>query len=92
MADEEIIMNEDMTEESGNAGETKAEKFTRLAPPRINKVIGGLQSLKKLAVRSSYEYTEEQVLKMFTAIKAELEECEAAFKPKEKKDEKGFSF
>ncbi len=75
-----------------SANESKADRFLRLAPARINKVLSGLQSLSKLSSRNSYEYTEEQVQKMFGAIRNELEECEAAFKPKEKREDKGFSF
>ncbi len=80
------------TEMTAPTNESKADKFVRLAPPRVNKVIQGLQSLKKLSAHSSYEYTEEQTQKMFAAIRNELDECEAAFKPKEEKKTESFSF
>ena len=89
--DERIIDNQEETEEQAPANETKAEKFLRLAPPRINKVIGAIQSLGKLS-SNSYEYTPEQTEKMFAAIRKELDECETSFKPKEKKEDKGFTF
>ena len=88
----EMMQEEVETENIANANESKADKFLRLAPPRINKVIQGLQSLKKLSAHSSYEYSEEQTQKMFAAIRAELDECEAAFKPKEVKKDEGFKF
>lgn len=88
----EVNYTEDVDEEQQKSGETKAEKFMRLAPPRVNKVISGLQSLAKLSSHGSYEYTEDQVQKMFDAIKTELATCEAAFKPKEEKKNSGFTF
>ena len=92
--DEENITMASEDEDAGlaPAGETKADKFLRLAPPRVNKVIGSLQSLAKLSSRGSYEYTPEQVEKMFAAIKDTLAECEASFQPKEEKKSDSFSF
>ena len=84
--------NEDNAESASRPGETKAEKFLRLAPPRVNKIIKAIDSLEKLSAHGSYEYTEEQVEKMFAAIKSELETCEASFKPKTAEKSEGFSF
>lgn len=103
MEDNENIMNADIDQEqddqeqdqdqsSSNSNETKAEKFIRLAPPRVNKIIGAIQSLSKLSATGSYEYTPEQIEKMFTAIKNELNECEVAFQPKEEKKPTSFTF
>ena len=72
--------------------ETKAEKFLRLAPPRVDKILKGISSLEKLSAHGSYEYNDKQVTKMFTAIKEKLNECEASFKPKAENETKGFSF
>ena len=92
-------MDENMTadnneefEKEAPANETKGEKFLRLAPPRVNKIINGINSLKKLSSKSSYDYSEEQVEKMISAIRAALDDCEQSFKPKEKKENGGFSF
>lgn len=82
----------DEVEASSKPGETKAEKFLRLAPPRVNKIIKAIDSLEKLSAHGSYEYTEEQVEKMFTAIRSELETCEASFKPKTAEKSEGFTF
>jgi hypothetical protein len=86
------MMQDEAENTAAPANESKADKFLRLAPPRVTKVMQGIQSLKKLSARSSYEYSEEQTQKMFAAIRAELDECEAAFKPKEEKKSEGFSF
>ncbi len=86
---EDTSVNEDGASEA-SANESKADKFLRLAPPRVDKVIKSIESLKKLSAHGSYEYTSEQATKMFTAIRSELDACEAAFKPE--KETKGFSF
>ncbi len=74
------------------ANETKAEKFLRLAPARVDKVLNGIGSLKKLSVRGTYEYTPEQIEKIFSALRTAMDDCEEAFKPKEKTQSAGFSF
>ena len=86
--------NYDVTneEELDREGESKAEKFQRLAVPRINKLLSGIESLGKLGNRSSYDYTEEQVTKMFEALRGALDSAEGKFKPKEEKKGNGFSF
>lgn len=78
--------------EEETPGETKAEKFSRLAIYRMNKLLSGFESLGKLGNRSSYDYTDEQVAKMFASLRNSLEEAEAKFKPKSKKEESGFRF
>ncbi len=91
--DNENLTNEALeVEAEAPANETKSEKFTRLAVPRINKVLNGLDSLGKLSNRSSYEYSDEQVEKMFAAIRTHLDDAEAKFKPKETKAGTGFTF
>ena len=90
MAEEQLNeLNEN--EAPAKEGETKAEKFLRLAPPRVNKILNGIGSLKKLSAHSSYEYSDEQISKMFTALRSAIDDCEEAFKPKEK-ESSGFTF
>lgn len=86
----DVIYDENDSEQA-SPNETKAEKFTRLAPARVNKVIDGLRSLQKLS-SSAYEYTPEQIEKIFGAIRTTLEAVEASFAPKEKSTKSGFSF
>ncbi len=95
MYEDDEILNESETNEEEQIsasvpGETKSEKFLRLAPPRVNKVLGSLAALKKLS-SSAYEYTPEQAEKMFLAIRDALDDCAEAFKPKDKSSG-GFSF
>lgn len=71
-----------------NPNETKAERFVRLAEPRVSRACKAISMIGHLAA-SSYEYTEEQVDAMFKAMEDELATQRAKFK--KKKDTK-FSF
>ena len=79
-------------EETERPGETKSEKFSRLAIPRMNRLIMGIESLSKLGNRSSYDYTEEQVTKMFETLRQNLDTAESKFKPKMEKGKGNFTF
>ncbi len=87
-------INNELLEESEEIrpDESKAEKFSRLATGRINKVLQGIENIGKLSNRSSYEYTDEQVEKMFTALQTTLDEAKAKFKPAAKESSAKFSF
>lgn len=63
---------------AASAGETKAEKFKRLAPPRINKAVHAIELIGNLA-GSSYEYTDEEVNKMFDFLQNTLDETKNKF-------------
>ena len=66
---------------SGADGETKAEKFSRLAQARVNKTIHDIESIGKLS-GSAYEYTPEQVDKMFSAMQGALDAAKAKYEKK----------
>lgn len=51
----------------------KQENFKRLAESRTNKVIDMLQLIGNLSNTSNYEYTSEDVIKIFDAILMEVE-------------------
>lgn len=59
--------------------ESKAEKFARLGAMRTTKAINAMRGLRKLANSNNYEYTPEQVEKIVTALKAEVEGVYEAF-------------
>ena len=77
-------------EENANPNETRTEKFLRLAPPRVTKVIKALDTLGNCS-GSGYEYTEEQIEKMFNAIDEAVKETKAKFE-KKKPASKEFKF
>jgi len=70
----------------------KADRFKRVVTIRVNQVLVGLERLGKCSRRASYEYSEEEVAKIFGAISGATEKAIAAFKPAvEEKTAKGFS-
>ena len=60
-------------------GETKHEKFQRIASNRTNRIIDQLRLLGNCSNRSNYEYTDEEVRRVFNAIEAELKAQKARF-------------
>lgn len=54
--------------------------FIRLANNRVNKAIRLFHLIGNLASRSNYDYTEEDVNKIFDALRQELQRCEERFR------------
>ena len=71
--------------------ETKRERFVRLAEARTNKIIDMLQLLGNCANTNTYEYTQEDVDKIFTAIQSQLNESKKAFQTKKNNEKQRFS-
>ena len=65
--------------------ETKREKFVRLAEARTNKIIDMLQLLGNCSNSSVYDYTQQDVDKILTAIEAEVREAKKKFNQIESK-------
>lgn len=59
--------------------ETKRERFVRLAEARTNKIIDMLQLLGNCSNTSAYEYTQQDVDKIFSAIEAEVRDAKKKF-------------
>ena len=59
--------------------ETKRDKFVRLAEARTNKIIDMIQLLGNCSNSSAYDYTQQDVDKIFAAIEAELREAKKKF-------------
>jgi len=65
--------------------EAKSERFKRLAASRTNEVLKRLRVLSNCANRSAYEYTEEDIKKIFSTIENRTREIRAKFHfPKDK--------
>jgi len=65
--------------------ETRQERFKRLAALRTNEVLRRLKVLGNCANRGMYEYTEEEIKKIFSTIDNKLREVKAKFHfPKDK--------
>ena len=66
--------------------ETPSERFKRLAALRTNIILERLRILGNCANRQVYEYTEEDIEKIFSAIEHQIKEVKTKFHfPKEKK-------
>lgn len=68
-------------------GETPKERFKRLATIRTNEVLRRLKILGNCGNKYIYDYTEEDVEKIFSAIEKKLREVKSQFYfPKEKEE------
>ena len=71
--------------------ETKREKFVRLAEARTNKIIDMLQLLGNCSNLSTYDYTQQDVDKIFAAIESEVRETKKKFNKIESKRSSRFT-
>ncbi len=60
-------------------GESKNARFTRLAQTRTTNVLRAIRILGNLSNTSNYEYTPDQVTKIFKAIQDQLDIAESKF-------------
>ena len=68
--------------------ETARERFKRLATQRTNLVLKRLKVLGNCSNRSAYDYTEEDIGKIFSEIERRIREVRAKFHfPKKRGDE-----
>lgn len=58
---------------------SKRERFKRLAVYRTNEVLRRLKTLGNCSNRSAYEYTEEEINKIFLEIERKVKEVKAKF-------------
>ena len=59
--------------------ETKRERFMRIAEARTNKIIDMIELLGNCSNRATYEYSKDDVKKIFAAIENELKTAKAKF-------------
>lgn len=67
---------------------TRRERFENVAARRTQKILEFLDSLANCSNRSNYEYNDEDVRKMFVAIKDRIKTTEAAFDKELNRSEK----
>lgn len=68
--------------------EKKAANFKRLAESRTQKILDQLRLIGNLSNTSAYEYSDDQVKKIFAAIRAEVDNTEKRFHEKSDNDDK----
>ena len=59
--------------------ESKSERFVRIAEARTNKIIDMVQLLGNCSNRATYDYSKEDIKKIFSAIETELRVAKAKF-------------
>ena len=68
--------------------ESKRERFIRLAEARTNKILDMMQLLGNCANKANYDYTEEDVKKIFNALERELKNTKNKYLGIEQKSER----
>ncbi|MDD6472614.1 MAG: hypothetical protein PUF62_06225 [Bacteroidales bacterium] len=68
--------------------ETKRQKFVRLAEARTNKILEMMRLLGNCSSKSNYDYTDEDIKKIFTALEKELKNTKNRFLGVESKEER----
>ena len=71
--------------------ETKRERFIRLAEARTNKILDMMRLFGNCSSTTNYEYTDEDVKKIFNAIEKELKITKAKFMEQEGPREERFT-
>jgi len=62
-----------------NNMDVKRDRFVRIAERRVNKVIDGIDSLGKCSNKKNYEYTSDDVKKIFNAIERKIKEIKILY-------------
>ena len=65
--------------ENVTRAEQKSKRFYRVAERRVNNVLNSLRLLGQCANTQTYEYTDEDVRRMFREIERELRSAKQAF-------------
>jgi len=72
---------------------TRRTRFENVAAKRTQKILDYLDSLSNCSNKVNYEYSEEDVKKMFKAIRDKVNNCESAYsKEISKKNKTEFKF
>jgi len=65
--------------------ESRSEKFKRVATKRTNELLDKIRILGNCSNKSTYEYTDEDVIKIFKSLEKQLETMKAKFSNKKSK-------
>lgn len=71
-----------MTEKAKQAlprNNIKRDRFVRIVESRVNKILSGLDNLGKCSNKRNYEYTENDVRKIFREIERKVKETKLQF-------------
>ena len=70
------------------ATETKRERFVRIAEARTNKILEMMRLLGNCSSKGNYDYSEEDIKKIFGALEKELNNTKNKFLGIDAKEEK----
>ena len=62
------------------------QKFVQLAEARVNKALKDIQLIGNLSNRSNYDYTDEDVERIFKALAQEISACKKRFELSKRKN------
>ena len=62
------------------------QKFVQLAEARVNKTLKDIQLIGNLSKRSNYDYTDEDVERIFKALSQEVAACKKRFELSKRKN------
>ena len=68
--------------------ESKHDKFIRVAEARTNKIIDMIRLLSNCCNTATYEYTDEDVKKIFSVLESELKTCKSKYQENSNKERK----
>lgn len=68
--------------------ENKRERFVRIAENRTNRIIDTLRLLANCSNKSNYDYSEEDIKKIFAAIEKEVRNARSAFSGSDSESER----
>ena len=75
---------------AAKASDQKVERFRRVAERRANSALNAMRLLSQCSNRRVYEYTDDEVRRMFRQIERELRAAKQSFTSQDKKQ--GFRF
>ena len=70
-------------------GETKEARFKRIAERRVQRILDSLRSLSQCSNKRMYNWDNEQLKKIWTAVDGAVKSCKESF---EKAEPEHFSF
>jgi hypothetical protein len=65
--------------------DTKRQRFIRIGERRVNKILDDLESLGKCSNKRNYQYSDEDVKKIFKAVEDKMKSIRGLFSDLEKK-------
>lgn len=61
-------------------GENKQQRFTRVAEKRVQNVLDSIRRLSQCSNPRMYEWNEDQLNRIWSAIETEYQNCQASYK------------